>query len=295
MRKSEIFIFSILVAFAVLVLVSFVPAVHSARTDTVPDFLPLTNHVSPHVEVYSYCEVGNEYLFVPLNSSGVSVFPYWQIYLFGTGTYHLTINDSVVESGVSVNSIHISFDWNETIGNRTVAVLEFQGVNYTFNDILSGPLNDQNIESVSVISSLYGQNQILAAEPNESGNLMYPTWKVQILSTQSLNYSIYVRGNEISQGIVLGEKNITFNVSGSSVSVEVVLGQKTYSYPNELISSVPIQKYYGPKPPQNTATFMDEVFAAIKGVFGIFPAMVLSYIGVKPLVVARKERSPVVW
>ncbi len=250
---------------------------------------------SIHVVIYSTSR-GSQYdIFVPLNSSGFPVFPCWHIYMYGSGSFTFTVNDSVVASGVVVNSINISYDWNLEKGNRTLGVLDFDGTHYSFNDIISGPINDQVIESVFVSSTLRGQNQVLAAEPNNSGDLMYPTWKVQMESTQKLNYSIYLRGDEISHGIVIGSKNVTFNVSGSSVSVQVILGQHTYTYPNELISSVPIQQFYGPKPPADTATFLDEVFAAVKGVFGLFPAMVLSYIGVKPIVVARKERSPVVW
>lgn len=250
---------------------------------------------SPHVVIFSTYPDSQYEVYVPLNSSGVSVFSCWEVYLYGSGSFTFTVNNSIVESGSVVNSIHISYDWSMEKNNRTSGVLQFNGVDYSFNDFLSGPINDQVIESVFISSTLKGQNQVLAAESNVSGDLMYPTWKVQLQSTQSLNYSIYVKGKEISHGIIIGSRNVTFNVSGASVSVQVILGQKTYSYPNELISSVPISKYYGPKPPSNTATFLDEVFAAVKGVFGIFPAMVLSYIGVKPLVIARKERTPVVW
>ena len=135
-----------------------------------------TSHVSPTVQIYSSCQEGNQYLYVPLNSSGISVFPVWQIYLYGNGNFDLYVNNSVVESGVVVHSIHVTYNWNGEKGNRTAARLEFNNLNYTFNDILSGPLNDQIIQSVSVTSVLKGQNQVLAAESNVSGDLMFPTW-----------------------------------------------------------------------------------------------------------------------
>ena len=40
-----------------------------------------------------------------------------------------------------------------------------------------------------------------------------------------------------------------FNVSGSSATVTIGLGNKIFKYSNEIIATVPIQKYYGPKPP----------------------------------------------
>ncbi len=288
---------SALIGLAFLFLVvSSVPAISGQPGNSGHNVTDAVTHTSSRVLIYSTYPGSPQYeIYVPLNSSGFAVYPIWHIFLYGNGNFRLTVNNTVVESGVVVNSIHIKYDWTQGKDNRTTAILNFDNTNYSFNDILSGPLNDQVIQSVTITSVLKGQNQVLAAESNVSGDLMFPTWTVAFHSTQRLNYSIYVKGKLVESGSVIGNKNVSFNVSGSSVSVQVILGTKTYSYPNELISSVPIEKYYGPKPPSNTATFLDEVFAAVKGVFGIFPAMVLSYIGVKPLVIARKERTPVVW
>ena len=189
----------------------------SPNTQMKVDEFTATSHVSQHVQIYSTCQVGDQYLYVPLNSSGVSVFPIWQIYLYGNGNFELYVNNSVVEGGVVVNSIHTTFDWSNV--NVTKARLNFEGVNYTFDDLISGRLNDQVIQAVSVTSVLKGQNQILAGESNISGDLMYPTWTVTFHTTQKLNYSIYLKGKEIQSGYVLGNKNVTFNVSGSTVTV----------------------------------------------------------------------------
>lgn len=292
MQRNKVVTLFTAAAFIFLILVSGMPAVQTAQPD-VAEFTSTASHLSPHVQVYSSCVAGNQYLFVPLNSSGISVFTYWQIYLFGAGDFKLTINNSVAESGVSVNSIHITYTWNEAKGNRTSAVLQFNGVNYTFNDILSGPLNDQVIQSVSVTSRLKGQNQILAGESNVSGDLMYPTWTVSFHSTQKLNYSIYLKGKLIDSGYVLGNRNVTFNVTGSTVTVQVVLGSKTYSYPNELISSVPIQKYYGPKPPPLAYTYSDIEYALARGfVSAIFGVLIALLVGRK-YALEREKRSVV--
>lgn len=248
---------------------------HDGNSELTVTQLSATSHVSQHVQIYSTCQAGNQYLFVPLNSSGVSVFPIWQIYLYGNGNFELYVNNSVAEGGTVVNSIHTTFDWPNV--NITKARLYFEGVNYTFDDLISGQLNDQVIQAVSVTSILKGQNQILAGESNVSGDLMYPTWTVTFHSTQRLNYSIYLKGKEIQSGYVLGNKNVTFNVTGSTVTVQVILGSKTYSYPNELISSVPIQKYYGPKPPAAVYTYSEYEIGIAKGfvaaIFGVAVAM----------------------
>ena len=250
------------------------------------------SHTSPHVQIYSSCQDGTQYLYVPLNSSGISVFPLWQIYLYGNGDFKLTVNNTVVESGVVVDSIHIKYDWITGKGNRTSAILNFDNTNYTFDDILSGPLNDQVIQSVTVTSVLKGQNQVLAAESNVSGDLMFPTWTVAFHSTQRLNYSIYIKGKVIESGSVLGNKNVTFNVSGSSVSVQVILGTKTYSYPNELISSVPIEKYYGPKPPAALYTYSQYEVGIAKGfVAAIFGVAIAMFSGRKYILEKEKREA----
>ena len=249
------------------------------------------SHTSPHVQIYSSCQDGTQYLYVPLNSSGISVFPLWEIYLYGNGNFKLTINNTVVESGVVVNNIHIKYDWTAGKGNRTTAILNFDNTNYSFNDILSGPLNDQVIQSVTVTSVLKGQNQVLAAESNVSGDLMFPTWTVAFHSTQRLNYSIYIKGKVIESGSVLGNKNVTFNVSGSSVSVQVILGTKTYSYPNELISSVPIEKYYGPKPPAARYTLTQYEYGIARAfVASLFTVLVL-LLSERKIIIEREKRE----
>ena len=73
------------------------------------------SHTSPHVQIYSSCRDGTRYLYVPLNSSGISVFPLWQIYLYGNGDFKLTVNNTVVESGVVVDSIHIRFSCEDLV------------------------------------------------------------------------------------------------------------------------------------------------------------------------------------
>ena len=265
--------------------------VDSHQTQITDSQFTTTSQTSLHVQIFSVCQSGNQYLYVPLNSSGISVFPLWEIYLYGNGNFKLTVNNTVVESGVVVNNIHIKYDWTIGKGNRTTAILNFDNTNYTFDDILSGPLNDQVIQSVTVTSVLKGQNQVLAAESNVSGDLMFPTWTVAFHSTQRLNYSIYVKGKLVESGSVIGNKNVSFNVSGSSVSVQVILGTKTYSYPNELISSVPIEKYYGPKPPAALYTLTQYEYGIARAfVASLFTVLVL-LLSERKIIIEREKRE----
>ena len=91
---------------------------------------------------------------------------------------------------------------------------------------------------------------------------------------------------------MIGNKNVSFNVSGSSVSVQVILGTKTYSYPNELISSVPIEKYYGPKPPAALYTYSQYEVGIAKGfVAAIFGVAIAMFSGRKYILEKEKREA----
>ena len=111
--------------------------VNSHQTQITDSQFTTTSQTSLHVQIFSVCQSGNQYLYVPLNSSKVSVFPLWEIYLYGNGNFKLTINNTVVESGVVVNNIHIKYDWTAGKGNRTTAILNFDNTNYSFIDFFS--------------------------------------------------------------------------------------------------------------------------------------------------------------
>lgn len=262
---------------------------HASQSDTVHPDIQMA--ASPHVTIYSTLPNSPYALLVPLNSSGAAVYPVWHIQLYGKGSFSLSVNGTVVDSGFSTGSFNLTYTF---VGTRAKAVFDFN-VQYTFNDQIVPELSDHSIQSVYVYSCYPGQSQFLTVQNGVSGALMYTRWTAILQSTQNVSFSVYVGNQNLLTGYFTGSKDITFNVTGSTASVIIGVGKTVYKYPSELISTVPVSKYYGPKPPLDTATFLDEVFAAVKGVFGIFPALLLSYIGVKPLVIARKERTPVVW
>ena len=284
---------STLIGLAFLFLVvSSVSAISEQPDNSSHNVTDAVTHTSSRVLIYSTYPGNPQYeIYVPLNSSGFAVYPIWHIFLYGNGAFTLSVNGTQVESGYSSGVYNLSYTFSEQSAD---AVLIFNG-KYTFHDSISSELTDHNIQSVQVYSSYPGQAQFLTVQNGVSGALMYTYWTAILQSTQNVTYSIYVGGQSLASGSFVGTKTIKFNVTGSSATVTIGVGKEVYRYPSELISSVPIQKYYAPKPPSDVATFLDEIFTAIKGVVGIFPAMVLSYIGVKPLVIARKERTPVVW
>lgn len=284
---------SALIGLAFLFLVvSSVPAISGQPGNSGHNVTDAVTHTSSRVLIYSTYPGSPQYeIYVPLNSSGFAVYPIWHIFLYGNGAFTLLADGSQVESGFSTGAYNLSYTFTGGYANAT---LIFNG-KYTFHDSISSELTDHNIQSVQVYSSYPGQAQFLTVQNGVSGALMYTYWTAILQSTQNVTYSVYLGGQSLVSGSFVGTKIINFNVTGSSATVTIGVGKEIYKYPSESISSVPIQKYYAPKPPSDVATFLDEIFTAIKGVVGIFPAMILSYIGVKPLVIARKERTPVVW
>ena len=204
---------------------------------------------SPNVEVYSTYDNSSEYLYVPVNSSGIQVYPDWHVYLYGSGKFDFFVNGISVESGDSVGAFNFTYVWNLPGGSYANATLIFQGTSYSFADIITGPLSNRVIQSVSVSSSYAGQDQFLTVAPGTSGALMYPHWIVTMQSSQNVSYSVYVNGQDLMSGYVYGSRTVDFNISGSSATVIIGLGSHVYKFSNEIIATVPIQKYYGPKPP----------------------------------------------
>ena len=136
-----------------------------------------------------------------------------------------------------------------------------------------------NITCVFLSSSLPGQSQFLTVSDNVSGALLYPDLSIRLISSSSTPYRIYVNGKEVSSGNVSGIRDVGYNISSgtSKVSITVQLGQKSWNYPNELVSSMPVSKYYGPRPPVAQYTYFQYEEAIVKGfvaaLFGVAIAM----------------------
>jgi hypothetical protein len=248
---------------------------------------------SPHVTVYSTYGSSNQDLYVPVNSSGIQVYPDWHVYLYGQGSFDFSINGSTVESGVSLGVFNFSYTWNLPGGAYANATLTFQGVSYRFSDIITGPLSNRVIQSVTVSSSYSGQDQFLTVSAGTSGALMYPHWIVSMESTQNESYSIYVNGQEIQSGYVYGSKTVDFNVSGSSASVIVGLGSKVYKYPKEFIATIPIQKYYGPKPPALQYTLAEYEYGIARAFVASAFAILISLFTARKYLLEKERREAI--
>ena len=223
--------------FTVLIGLIFVPVVDASSAP------------SSHVIVYSTYQDPNLYIYVPVNSSGVTVYPDWHVYLYGPGSFQFEVNGSTIETGVSLGAFNFTYIFNLPGGAPASALLVFQGISYIFADIITGPLSNQTVDRVSVSSSYLGQDQFFTVAPGTAGALMYPDWTIDLLSSTNQSYTVTLNGQAILSGHVSGSKTLEMNVSGTSATVIIVMGKSVYQFPHEVIAAVPIQKYYGPQPP----------------------------------------------
>ena len=250
-----------------------------------------TGSTSQHVSIYSTFSGKNEELYVPVNSSGILVYPDWHIWLYGSGSFTFSSNGTTIETGVSLGTFDFSYTFPGPSGSTANASLVFQGVTYTFSDTIIGPLSHHVIESVSVSSSYPGQDQFLTLSPGISGGLMYPHWVATLQSSENESYSILVNGQQIASGTVVGTKTVDFNVTGNVTSVSIGLGTHVYKYPDETIATVPIQKYYGPKPPTLKYTFAEYEYGIIKAFVASLFAVVIASFSVRKWVVEHEKRE----
>ena len=277
--------------------ISIMIASSAATPSSVPGNLPATSpssgSTSQHVSIYSTFSGKNEELYVPINSSGILVYPDWHIWLYGSGSFTFSSNGTTIETGVSLGTFDFSYTFPGPSGSTANATLVFQGVAYTFKDTIIGPLSHHVIESVTVSSTYPGQDQFLSVSSGISGALMYPHWIATLQSSQNETYSILVNGQQIASGTVVGTKAVDFNVTGNTTSVSIGLGSHVYKYPNEIISTIPIQKYYGPKPPTLQYTFAEYEYGIMKAfIASLFAVLIGLFTGKKYLV--EKERREVI-
>lgn len=229
---------------------------------------------------------------MPVNSSGITVYPDWHVYLYGSGSFQFMVNGSTVETGVSLGVFNFTYVFNLPGGAHANATLTFQGTVYSFSDIITGPLSNTVIQSVFVSSSYSGQDQFLTISPGTSGALMYPDWSVTMQSTQNVSYSIYLNGQELLSGYVYGSRTVQFNISGSTASVTIGMGSNVYDFKNEIIATVPIQKYYSAPPPPLVATELDVVTAVGVGVTTLGVWILIAMFTIRPWIMDRMKRKP---
>ncbi len=285
-------IFLLALPFFILLLFLSIPAPTQIHTNSASPYTASSQGTtSRHVVVFSTCTAGEEDLFVPVNSTGLLVYPVWHIQFIGSGSFSLSVNGSVVETGTSVGSYNITYNWQNRSGNVTHAVIVFNGIFYYFDDKTIGPLSSQRIESVSIVSSCSNQNQYLSVQSGQSGVLMYPDWTITLQSTQTTNYSIFINSKEVHSGSFIGTKAISENITSNTATVAISLGKKVFNYPNEVVAHISIVKYYGPKPPALAFTASQYEFGIARAFVASLFALMVSLLSVRKWVIEREKRE----
>ena len=273
------------------IMIASAAGISTSGHENSPEAASGSSSTSQHVSIYSTFSGKNEELYVPVNSSGILVYPDWHIWLYGSGSFTFSSNGTTIETGVSLGTFDFSYTFPGPSGSTANASLVFQGVTYAFSDTIIGPLSHHVIESVSVSSSYPGQDQFLTLSPGISGGLMYPHWVATLQSSENESYSILVNGQQIASGTVVGTKTVDFNVTGNVTSVSIGLGTHVYKYPDETIATVPIQKYYGPKPPTLQYTFAEYEYGIIKAFVASLFAILIALFTAKKYLIEKERRE----
>ena len=243
---------------------------------------------SPQLQVYTSIGNQQEYLYVPVNSTGVNAFPVWHIDVTG-GDYKIYVDGNVSTSGIGpyIVTLNLSGYSKVTVG-VTIGSTTYSFTNETI--LQSQPTT--SIGDVFIYSTMKGQQQELTVLPGQSGMLMYQNWTVELGTSSSEQYSIFVGSQIASSGTVNGQKDIFLNFSKGPVTVTVGLGNHLYNFTNELIATVPLNKYYAPPGPTLIASagVVAEAVAVGGVVFSIF--IVIGATVIRPWAISRLERKP---
>ena len=239
--------------------------------------------------IYSSIPGGSQYLYVPDNSSGIQAYPDWTITFLQSGSYRIVYNGSTLDSGNAVPGYSLNHVFHS--GQISIYILQ-DGSNYTFSDIsIVGQLSSTVTQYVSVVSSFSGQNQYLSVIPGQQGVLMYEDWNLSMYSSINASYSVQVNSQMQYQGFILGHRYIHLTFTSSPVSVIVTIGSQEFRFPDEIITTVPLEHYYGPKPPPLVYT-IPEYEAGIEKAFAasVF-AILISILSVRKYVIEKEKRE----
>jgi hypothetical protein len=239
--------------------------------------------------IYSSIPGGSQYLYVPDNSSGIQAYPDWTITFLQSGSYRIVYNGSTLDSGNAIPGYSLNHVFHS--GQISIYILQ-DGSNYTFSDIsIVGQLSSTVTQYVSVVSSFSGQNQYLSVIPGQQGVLMYEDWNLSMYSSINASYSVQVNSQMQYQGFILGHRYIHLTFTSSPVSVIVTIGSQVFRFPDEIITTVPLEHYYGPKPPPLVYT-IPEYEAGIEKAFAasVF-AILISILSVRKYVIEKEKRE----
>lgn len=243
---------------------------------------------APEIQVTT--SFGNQTLLLNLNQSGGQIYPQLSISIYGTGYYELVANNSVIYSGHTDNGTVLNYTFTQPTGSLVNFFLVFRGNRYVFsNETLIVP--SKPVEYTFVSSTLGNNSLELFASPGQTAKVLYPNWKVTLISSFKEPYTIILNGEPIANGSVFGVQSVTFKVPGTQANAKVVIGGKSYSFMYEAISKVPVNKKpssTGP-PPQFTGA---QVTHDLEDLFiSSSLASIGVAIGVRKLARAKSERK----
>ena len=254
--------------------------------------LPLSSAHSPQLsnEVYAFSSQSKakQSLYLEGNQSGMEMFKNWSIVIEGKGNYEVVENGSVLAKGYSSSSMVIPEIFN--VSKVSVEVF-FNGVKYSFDNItIVNFLSSKSLISVSVSSYMPHQSQFLTVQPGQSHALMYQDWIAYFSTSKNESFTITDNGHTLTSGYVQGSKSVDFNVSKGGASVIIKIGGKSYSYPQELIATVPLQQYYGHTAPKAQFTLSEYIDFGIHVLTDASIGLLFAILTVGAWVISRKNR-----
>ena len=269
----------VITAIAILMIISVFP-VHASSVN--PDTV-----APPAVCVTS--RIGHEILSVPENSSNLNMFYEWNITIFSSQAFTISVNGKQVRSGAGP----ISISENMSKYTEVNVTIKIGTTSYSYSHIsIIGVPPRVGIENVIVTTTYPGQDQTLAVKEGISGQLTYPLWRILLESSSNETYSIYENGLLVDSGHILGSKTVDLNVSGNTTSIIVGMGTHVFNFKDEMVAHEPVSQYYKAKPPALVATALDVALSFARGMIIVFLAFVSGLFLARPWVVARKENEP---
>jgi len=278
--------YGILLLLPILLLLLVVP-MHSIVGNISPG---VSTPARPDVIVTSHIPNEHEILYLPENTTGLDMYPIWDISILNSGAFAISVNGKVLTSG----SGPITVSENMSSYRNVNMTITSGGTNYVYSDISIIGLPPQiSIYSVSIVSNYPGQNQYLAVPQGKSGELTYPVWNINITSSNNVPYAIYENGVNIYHGTILGSRNFQLNITGNSTSVIVSLGGHIFNFKNELVAHEPVSQYYAPKPPALVYSVVQYELGIAKAFVASIFAIVISLFSVRKFLKEHRKREVV--
>ncbi len=254
--------------------------------------IPMASAHSPQLShrVYAFSSQpgSKQSLFLEGNQSGMEMFRNWSIVIEGQGNYEVIENGAVLAKGYSSSSMVVPEVFNES---QVSVDVFFNGVKYSFDNItIVNFLSSKSLISVSVSSYMPHQSQFLTVQPGQSHALMYQDWIAYFSTSKNESFTITDNGHNLTSGYVQGSKSVDFNVSKGGASVIIKIGGKSYSYPQELIATVPLQQYYGHTAPKAQFTLSEYIDFGIHVLTDASIGLLFAILTVGAWVISRKNR-----